>query len=68
MDDDPMENQRIVKEALAMPDEEYARRSHAVRQHVLTYHSWERICGHMYTAMRALIAGQDVPRRGEDYS
>ena len=67
-DDDPMENQRIVKEALSMPDEEYARRSGAVRQHILTYHSGERICGHMYKAGRALIEGGDVPRRGEDSS
>jgi glycosyltransferase involved in cell wall biosynthesis len=67
-DDDPAENQRIVASALAMSDEEYAERSRAVRMHVRLYHSWDRICREMYVAMRALIAGQDVPRRGDQYS
>ena len=67
-EDDPQENQRIIREALAMPDEEYWSRSRALRQHILTYHAWERICGNMYAAMRALIAGQDFDWRGEQYS
>ncbi len=67
-DDDHAENQRIVANALAMSNEEYAARSRAVRMHVRMYHSWDRICCEMYIAMRALIAGQDVPRRGDEYS
>lgn len=67
-DDDPAENQRIIAKALAMSDDEYAERSRAVRMHIRMYHSWDRICREMYIAMRALMAGQDVPRRGDEYS
>ena len=67
-EDDAEENRRTVRSALAMPEEEFWSRSAAVRQHILTYHSWERIFGIMYKAMRALIAGEDFDRRGDDYS
>ena len=66
--DDPIENRRIIQDALTMSDAEYRRRSLALRRQVRIYHSWERICMQMYTAMRAFMAGQDVSRRGDDYS
>jgi len=67
-ENDPEENRRIIADALAMSDEEYNQRSFGVRQHVRVYHSWERICTQMFVAIRALMAGQDIGRRGDDYS
>ncbi|MCB0074477.1 MAG: glycosyltransferase, partial [Caldilineaceae bacterium] len=66
--ENPEENQEIIRGALAMSDEEYAARSRNLRQHVRQYHSWDRICQYMYVTIRALMAGQDVDRRGEEYS
>ena len=67
-DDDASENQRIITETLAMPVEEYTDRSNGVRRHIRMYHAWDRICQQMYFSMRALMAGQDVNRRGDEYS
>lgn len=65
---DSEENQGIIRAALEIPEEEYLARSHNVRQHIRMYHSWRRICQHMYVTIQALMAGRDVDRRGEDYS
>lgn len=62
------ENQEIIRAALGMPDEEYAARSRAVRQHIRMYHSWPRICQFMYITIQTLLAGRDVDRRGDAYS
>lgn len=67
-EDDAEENQRIINEALAMPDDEYKARQRGVRSQVRLYHSWERISQLMYASMKTLIAGGDVSRRGEDLS
>jgi len=67
-EDDAEENQRIVSAALAMHDDEYAARSNGVRRHIRMYHAWDRICQNMYVAIRALMSGQDVDRRGDEYS
>lgn len=65
---DPQENRGIVRDALAMSDEEYNARSRNLRRHIRMYHSWQRICQYMYATIQSLLAGGDVNRRGEDYS
>jgi glycosyltransferase involved in cell wall biosynthesis len=67
-DEDTEQNKKTIRDALAMPDDEFKQRRHGARSHVRMFHSWGRICEQIYAAMRTLIAGGDVDRRGEPFS
>lgn len=40
---DPVENRKIIEQALNLPESELLERSHLVRQHIQEEHNWEKI-------------------------